>query len=324
MLPTTTTTQTSSSSSLQTAEGSPHYGLSDAVVCLDFYANVPMLPRDCLLGQRAISKAQIAREGSNVKVIRHVRQNLEHSYKELFVDVTGKLPSFARAILPSFVLYMENCVDYPTNTATLACIKPNRLRGTSAFSETVYCNVGEIPQFSIEIPSNTALPYSQTLIDYQTGWKQALPINKRPPILGVVHKRFLLDVGANGIFWRRLRNFLLKKFQEAFVDMLREVELCVRSWGNSEDNHNNGTIDGKTLAAGNETIIVTRPRFESAFSMEIAPKPRLWPRDGLDLKTRAAKLANEFAEYCKLELEEQVHKENRRERVVSASFFLPE
>jgi len=48
----------------------------------------------------------------------------------MYVDITGKLPSFARAVLPQLMVYMENAVEFPRNTASLVCIKPKSLRGT--------------------------------------------------------------------------------------------------------------------------------------------------------------------------------------------------
>ena len=238
------------------------YGTTDATVCFDFVAAVPMPPRDCLLGQRAISKAQLAREGSNVHVMRHVRQDVDHSYKELFVDITGKLPPFARALLPSFVVWMEQSVAFPSNTASLVCIKPKALRGLCAFSETVYVAEGEHPVFSFAPPTNAAMPHRRIEVDYRSGWNHPAAAdeawNAQSP-RAMVCKRFLLDVGSNSLVWRRLRAFIVAKFEVAFVAMLREVELAVREWTSPE----------------------SRPRFESCCKPgDVAPGPRIWPRVG--------------------------------------------
>jgi len=84
-----------------------------------------------------------------------------------------------------------------------------------------------------------------------------------------VHKRFLLDVGSDGFFFRNLRSFMIRKFIEAFVDMVREVELCVRGWHDGT----NIPFDSSVCCQGG-----------------VSPGPRFWPREGESLKTRVEEL----------------------------------
>jgi hypothetical protein len=278
------------------ARPAPNYGSSPATICLDFYAPVPFTPFDVLLGQRAISKAQLAREGNNVRVVRHVRESLYKSYKELFVDVTGKLPAFARAILPQFVLYMENQVNYPQNTAALVCISPSSLRGACAFSETLYCEPGEAPAFTIRPPAGIALPHECRPLDYTVGWKPAL---RDRAVKGVVFKRFLLDVRKDNLVFRRIRAFMISKFCEAFTDMLREVETCLASW----------------------EAAVPRPRFESsAVAGDVAPVARLWPVDGESIAEKSKMLVKEFAQSVH---RAQVPRDDEPRQRASSSFLYP-
>jgi len=239
-----------------------NYDLSPAVVCLDCSIDVAVTPKEFLLGQRAISAAQIAREGKNVRVVAHVRQDVQRSYKEMYVDVTGKLPAFARAVLPQLLLYMENAVDYPRNTASLVCLKPKSLRGTCAFSETMITNLGENPKFSMKVPTHLATPHEIRKVDHTIGWKQIGSNSKTPKC--TVHKRFLLDVGSESFFYRNLRSFMIRKFIDAFVDMVREVEICVRGWHEGVE-----PFDESQCCQGGA-----------------APGPQFWPKEGESVRKR--------------------------------------
>jgi len=273
------------------------YGTSTATVCLDFYAEVPCTPFDFLLGQRAISKAQMAREGKNVRVTKHVRESVTRSCKELFVDVTGKLPGFARAVLPQIVTWMENQVDFPSNTASVVVLKPRSLRGACAFSETLYCDVGERPRYTIRAPTVLAMPVEERKIDYAGRWGNRSCVQDWTPRC-VVFKRLLLDVGADNVIMRRIRAAVLGKFVDAFVDMVREVLSCVSQWG---ANH--------------------RPRFESSAQMgHLATPARLWPTHGESVAARCAQLAEEFAA---LTDDDDAEPTNEMRQRASSSFMYP-
>jgi hypothetical protein len=275
------------------------YGTSSATICLDFYCEIPCTPYEFLLGQRAISKAQLAREGKNVRVVKHLRESLERSTKELFIDVTAKLPSFARAVLPQFVLYMENQVRYPQNTASLVAVKPRALRGASAFSETYYCEVGEKPVFTIQPPANIALPFESKKVDFVKHWSAAPKSFDSEMVHGLVYKRFMLDVGVDNMLFRRIRAFMVSKFQDAFIDMVREVVTCVLSW--TEDSQR-------------------RPRFESSAQPgDLASPSRLWPTNGESLQEKSIALVEQFA---KLGVQTAEESDVPRQRAAS-SFLYP-
>ena len=186
---------------------------------------------------------------------------MEKSYKELFVDVTQKLPSFAKAILPQFVLYMENCVNYPRNTASLCCVHPKALRGVSTFAETFYGKVSDfqiVNEFTLQVVNETS--YDAIYVNYEKGWKEK-PVNfyntDKKIARCVVYKRFSIDVCSDSFLYRKLRDVMIKKFLDAFIEMVREVESLVLSWNVKEN---------------------ARPRFESVTTNVIAPRiPKLWP-----------------------------------------------
>jgi hypothetical protein len=188
----------------------------------------------------------------------------------MYVDVTGKLPAFARAVLPQLLLYMENAVDFPRNTATLVCLKPRSLRGTCAFSETILTELNEKPRFSVNVPSKLAIPHEIRKVSHLAGWKHVGNDSHRTKC--TVHKRFLLDVGSDSFFYRNLRSFMIRKFIDAFVDMVREVELCVRGW-----HQGNAPFDESQCCQGG-----------------IAPGPRVWPREGESVKARVEALLIEL------------------------------
>jgi hypothetical protein len=52
------------------------YDLSPGVACIDCFIEIAVTPKEFLLGQRAISATQIAREGKNIRVVSHIRQDV--------------------------------------------------------------------------------------------------------------------------------------------------------------------------------------------------------------------------------------------------------
>lgn len=124
----------------------------------------------------------------------------------------------------------------------------------------------EEPNFTMKIPTGLATPHERRKIDHVTGWKNATKESKEPKC--TVHKRFLLDVGSDSFFFRNLRSFMIRKFVEAFVDMVREVEMCVRAWHTGS------------------------PKFDESVCCQggVSPGPRFWPKHGESVQAKAEKL----------------------------------
>lgn len=112
----------------------------------------------------------------------------------------------------------------------------------------------------MKVPTKLSVPHEYRKLDHTINWKQVASNSKTPKC--TVHKRFLLDVGSDSFFYRNLRSFIIRKFIEAFTDMAREVELCVRGWHEGQ------------------------PPFDESqcFQGGIAPGPSLWPKQGQSVR----------------------------------------
>lgn len=132
----------------------------------------------------------------------------------------------------------------------------------SAFSETMITKVNENPNFTLKVPTHLSIPFDSRKVDHKIGWKHVGKESGNAKC--TVHKRFLLDVGSESFFYRNLRSFMIRKFIDAFVDMVREVEICVRGW------HEGGIpFDESQCCQGG-----------------ISPGPQFWPKEGESIKKK--------------------------------------